>query len=88
MAGFCPVGPWIVTADELDPADLRLGCTVNGAPIQDGRTAQMRFAIAEMLAFLQPPRRAPAGRPDRDRHARPRSPTPPARTSTSGRATS
>ena len=27
MPGFCPVGPWIVHADELDPADLRLGCT-------------------------------------------------------------
>ena len=47
MAGFCPVGPWIVTADELDPADLRLGCTINGEPIQDGRTTQMRFSIAE-----------------------------------------
>ena len=30
MAGFCPVGPWIVTPDELDPSDLRLGCTING----------------------------------------------------------
>ena len=26
MPGFCPVGPWIVTVDELDPADVRLGC--------------------------------------------------------------
>ena len=30
MPGFCPVGPWVVTRDELDPADLRLGCTING----------------------------------------------------------
>ena len=30
MPGFCPVGPWLVPADELDPADLRLGCTING----------------------------------------------------------
>ena len=36
MPGFCPVG-LVVTADELDPADLRLGCTINGTPIQDGR---------------------------------------------------
>ena len=28
MPGFCPVGPWLVTADELDPRDLRLGCTI------------------------------------------------------------
>jgi 2-keto-4-pentenoate hydratase/2-oxohepta-3-ene-1,7-dioic acid hydratase in catechol pathway len=50
--GFCPVGPWIVTRDELDPADLRLGCTINGAPIQDGRTSQMRFSVAEIVSFL------------------------------------
>jgi len=52
MAGFCPVGPWIVTADELDPAALRLGCQVNGTPIQDGSTDQLRFGIPEILAFL------------------------------------
>jgi 2-keto-4-pentenoate hydratase/2-oxohepta-3-ene-1,7-dioic acid hydratase in catechol pathway len=52
MPGFCPVGPWIVTADELDPADLRLGCTINGEPIQDGRTSEMRFSIAEIITFL------------------------------------
>ncbi len=52
MPGFCPVGPWIVTADEVDPADLRLACAINGAPVQDGRTRQMRFSIAEVIAYL------------------------------------
>ena len=52
MAGFCPVGPVIVTADELDPRDLALACTVNGVPIQDGRTSQMRFSIPEIVSFL------------------------------------
>ncbi len=52
MPGFCPVGPWIVTADELDPADLRLGCSINGEAIQDGRTADMRFSIPEILEYL------------------------------------
>ena len=52
MPGFCPVGPWIVTADELAPTDLRLGCTINGAAIQDGRTSSMRFSVAEIVAFL------------------------------------
>jgi 2-keto-4-pentenoate hydratase/2-oxohepta-3-ene-1,7-dioic acid hydratase in catechol pathway len=52
MPGFCPVGPLIVTADELDPADLRLGCTINGEAIQDGRTADMRFSIDEIVAYL------------------------------------
>jgi 2-keto-4-pentenoate hydratase/2-oxohepta-3-ene-1,7-dioic acid hydratase in catechol pathway len=52
MAGFCPVGPWIVTADELDPADLGLGCTIDGEPIQDGRTSNMRFSVAEIVSFI------------------------------------
>lgn len=52
MPGFCPVGPWIVPADELDPADIRLGFTVNGVAVQDGRTADMRFSLAEVIAYL------------------------------------
>ena len=52
MPGFCPVGPWIVTADDLDPSDLRLGCRINGEPIQDGRTSDMRFPVAEIISFL------------------------------------
>jgi 2-keto-4-pentenoate hydratase/2-oxohepta-3-ene-1,7-dioic acid hydratase in catechol pathway len=52
MAGFCPVGPWVVTADELAPDRLRLGCDVNGVAIQDGDTGAMRFSIAEVISFL------------------------------------
>lgn len=52
MPGFCPVGPIVVTADELDPTDLRLGCTINGIAIQDGSTSQMRFSIAEAISYL------------------------------------
>ena len=52
MPGFCPVGPWVVTADEIDPRDLRLGLRVNGAVVQDGRTSQMRFSIPEVVAYL------------------------------------
>jgi 2-keto-4-pentenoate hydratase/2-oxohepta-3-ene-1,7-dioic acid hydratase in catechol pathway len=52
MPGFCPLGPWVVTRDEVDPADLRLGCTINGTAIQDGRTAQMRTSIADVIAYL------------------------------------
>jgi 2-keto-4-pentenoate hydratase/2-oxohepta-3-ene-1,7-dioic acid hydratase in catechol pathway len=52
MAGFCPVGPTVVPADELDPADLRLGCTINGVPIQEGRTSQMRFPVADLIAYI------------------------------------
>jgi 2-keto-4-pentenoate hydratase/2-oxohepta-3-ene-1,7-dioic acid hydratase in catechol pathway len=52
MPGFCPAGPRLVPAGELDPRDLRLGCTINGEPIQDGRTSEMRFRIAEIVAYL------------------------------------
>ncbi len=52
MAGFCPVGPWVVTRDEVAPDDLRLGCTINGVAIQDGSTAQMRFSIAEVVSYI------------------------------------
>ncbi|HEU0243948.1 MAG TPA: fumarylacetoacetate hydrolase family protein, partial [Candidatus Limnocylindrales bacterium] len=52
MPGFCPVGPWIVTANELDPRDVGLGCTINGEAIQDDRTSSMRFGIAEIVSYL------------------------------------
>jgi 2-keto-4-pentenoate hydratase/2-oxohepta-3-ene-1,7-dioic acid hydratase in catechol pathway len=52
MPGFCPVGPHIVPASELDPTDLRLGCRLNGVPIQDGRTSHMRFSVEQILDFL------------------------------------
>jgi 2,4-didehydro-3-deoxy-L-rhamnonate hydrolase len=52
MPGFCPAGPRLVPVRELDPADLRLGCTINGEPIQEGRTSQIRFSIAEIVAYL------------------------------------
>jgi 2-keto-4-pentenoate hydratase/2-oxohepta-3-ene-1,7-dioic acid hydratase in catechol pathway len=52
MPGFCPVGPSVVTADSLDPADVALGCTINGEAIQDGRTSSMRFGIAEIVSYL------------------------------------
>ncbi|HEX7347217.1 MAG TPA: fumarylacetoacetate hydrolase family protein [Candidatus Limnocylindrales bacterium] len=52
MPGFCPVGPVVVTPDEFDPTDVRLGCTINGEAIQDGRTSDMRYSIAEILEYL------------------------------------
>ena len=52
MPGFCPVGPWVITPDEFDPTDVRLGCTINGEAIQDGWTSDMRYPIAQILAYL------------------------------------
>jgi 2-keto-4-pentenoate hydratase/2-oxohepta-3-ene-1,7-dioic acid hydratase in catechol pathway len=52
MPGFCPVGPWVVTADAFDPTDVQVACTIDGQAIQDDRTSRMRFGIAEIIAHL------------------------------------
>jgi 2-keto-4-pentenoate hydratase/2-oxohepta-3-ene-1,7-dioic acid hydratase in catechol pathway len=49
----CPFGPWVTTADEVpDPEDLALRTWVNGELRQDGRTSQMLFSIAELVAHI------------------------------------
>jgi 2-keto-4-pentenoate hydratase/2-oxohepta-3-ene-1,7-dioic acid hydratase in catechol pathway len=51
MDTFCPVGPWVVTADEIaDPQALQLRTRVNGDLVQDSSTAEMVFSVAEILA--------------------------------------
>ncbi len=50
---FCPMGPWIVTADEIeDPQTLGIRCDVNGTRLQDSSTAQMIFAVDEIISFI------------------------------------
>lgn len=50
---FCPLGPTLVTADEVgDPQNLRLSTTVNGQEMQDSRTSDMIFPVAGLIAFL------------------------------------
>jgi 2-keto-4-pentenoate hydratase/2-oxohepta-3-ene-1,7-dioic acid hydratase in catechol pathway len=49
---FCPLGPAIVTPDEVgDPQALALHTRVNGEVVQDSSTAEMIFGVAELLAF-------------------------------------
>lgn len=53
LDGSCPIGPWIVTADEMtDPENADLRCYVNGELRQDGNTAQMIFDIPALIASL------------------------------------
>ena len=48
-----PMGPWIVTPDEVDdPQDLTLRTWVNGELRQDSSTSQMIFSCAEQVAYL------------------------------------
>ncbi|WP_327258908.1 fumarylacetoacetate hydrolase family protein [Streptomyces sp. NBC_01240] len=50
---FNPLGPWLVTADELgDPQSLTLGLSVNGVPRQDGSTKNMIFDVAYIVWYL------------------------------------
>jgi 2-keto-4-pentenoate hydratase/2-oxohepta-3-ene-1,7-dioic acid hydratase in catechol pathway len=52
LDGTCPLGPVIVTADELDPAQLRVTTRVNGITKQDSNTRHMYFKIPRLLAEL------------------------------------
>ena len=48
---FCPLGPWIVTPDELgDPHDLRMELRVNGEPRQESYSGNMSVTIPEIVA--------------------------------------
>ncbi len=50
---FCPLGPFLVTADEIaDPHALRLTARLNGQVLQDGTTADMVFRIPEILVHI------------------------------------
>jgi 2-keto-4-pentenoate hydratase/2-oxohepta-3-ene-1,7-dioic acid hydratase in catechol pathway len=50
---FNPLGPWLVTADEVpDPQALRLRTWVNGERKQDGSTANMIFDVAYLIRYL------------------------------------
>ena len=53
MDGFTPMGPWIVTADEIPfPPALRISSTVNGEPRQDSNTAFFINTISDVLEEL------------------------------------
>jgi 2-keto-4-pentenoate hydratase/2-oxohepta-3-ene-1,7-dioic acid hydratase in catechol pathway len=50
---FAPLGPWIVTADEIpDPHALRIQLRLNGCTMQNSNTDQLIFRIPELIAFL------------------------------------
>ena len=52
VPGYTPLGPWLVTPDELDTADLRLRSWVNDHPRQDSSTADMIFDPAVIVHHL------------------------------------
>lgn len=46
---FCPLGPWIET--ELDPSDLAISCHIDERIAQAGRTRDMVFSVADLIAY-------------------------------------
>ncbi|MDH3520996.1 MAG: fumarylacetoacetate hydrolase family protein, partial [Myxococcales bacterium] len=49
---FAPLGPALVTADEIpDPQDLSIRTSLSGDVVQTGNTKEMRFSVAEIIAF-------------------------------------
>jgi 2-keto-4-pentenoate hydratase/2-oxohepta-3-ene-1,7-dioic acid hydratase in catechol pathway len=50
---FAPIGPWLVTADEVrDPHALEVWTTVNGESRQRGKTANMIFTVRQLVAYV------------------------------------
>ena len=53
LDSFCPLGPWLVTADEIpDPHALSIQCRVNGKLLQDSSTAQIIHRIPQLIEYL------------------------------------
>lgn len=51
--GFGPLGPWLVTPDELgDPQNVSLWLDVNGQRMQDGTTSLMIFGVAHLVHYV------------------------------------
>jgi 2-keto-4-pentenoate hydratase/2-oxohepta-3-ene-1,7-dioic acid hydratase in catechol pathway len=52
---FCPLGPWIVTPDEVgDPADLTMELRVNGTARQQSHTGRMSVTVPEIISHYSP----------------------------------
>jgi 2-keto-4-pentenoate hydratase/2-oxohepta-3-ene-1,7-dioic acid hydratase in catechol pathway len=51
--GYGPVGPWLVTADEVpDPQDLAMWCELDGKRMQDGSTRTMIFDVRTIVSYV------------------------------------
>jgi 2-keto-4-pentenoate hydratase/2-oxohepta-3-ene-1,7-dioic acid hydratase in catechol pathway len=49
---FCPMGPWLVSADEINEKNTKIQCWVNGELRQDGNTQQMIFDIPTVIESI------------------------------------
>ena len=49
---FCPMGPWLVTSDEVDPENLNVKCWVNDELRQDANTRDLIFDIPTLIETI------------------------------------
>ena len=66
---FCPMGPWLVTADEVDPENLGVRCWVNDELRQDANTRDLIFDIPTLIETISAGITLRPGRHHRHRHA-------------------
>lgn len=53
LDGACPIGPWLVTSDEIkDPQTLDISCVINGQTMQSSNTRHMIFSVARLVSHL------------------------------------
>lgn len=53
LDGFCPLGPWVVTSEEIpDPHTLGIKSLLNNQVMQDSDTSQMIFKVPQLISFL------------------------------------
>jgi 2-keto-4-pentenoate hydratase/2-oxohepta-3-ene-1,7-dioic acid hydratase in catechol pathway len=52
LDGFCPLGPDLVAAADLDVSDLRIVQRLNGEVLQDARTSSLIFSIPVLVSFI------------------------------------
>ena len=49
---FAPTGPYLVTADEVDPSNLKIGLKLNGEVMQASSTRELIFSVEELIAHV------------------------------------
>jgi 2-keto-4-pentenoate hydratase/2-oxohepta-3-ene-1,7-dioic acid hydratase in catechol pathway len=49
---FAPTGPYLVTSDEVDPHNIKIGLRLNGETLQDSSTKELIFGVDEVIAHV------------------------------------
>jgi 2-keto-4-pentenoate hydratase/2-oxohepta-3-ene-1,7-dioic acid hydratase in catechol pathway len=50
--GWGPIGPWLVSADQIDPENLKIECIVNGEVRQSSNTKLMIFGVRKLVSYI------------------------------------